>query len=588
MLKNLLLHLLRTPARLLRSRRVTPAWAGLESAIADFNAKNYASVIARCRTALEQEPRSAQANHLCGRALMELDRHAEADTYLRAAAEADPDLAEAQADLAAVRLKAKDYAAAETHARRAIAVQGGEIRYRLLLVDVLEAAGRGKDALAELSMAQEYAPERLDVLVRLSQGLDRLCLYAEMLRIAERSMIEVGEKFETFLCLAVARYATNDMDGAVEAARKALTFSADQPRVYVTLGSALFALGRVEEALAAYKRALKLSPRYADAQFHMGLANLMRRKYREGWQDFEERFRTAQYRDYPPCMPRWNGTSLRGRTLLIHREQGLGDEIMYASCFPQVIADAQHCFIECESRLEKLFARSFPRATVFSSPGNDRSIPQTIPEADVDVRTYAASLPRYLRNSLRDFPDHTGYLLADPERVGYWREQVATLGDGLKVGISWRGGTTLTYTGRRSLSLEALLPVLSVPGVRWVNLQYGDRAGEIAACEGGHGIRIADWPDAIDNDYDETAALVTALDLVISVCTSVVHLTGALGKPVWVMASYVPEWRYGLHGESMPWYPAARLIRQTERGAWEPVIAEVEQQLRNYAAQGQK
>lgn len=588
MLKNLLLNLLRAPAQALRARREQRVLPVLESAASAFNAKQYEEVINICKAAIVAEPHSAQANHLCGRALIALNRHDDAKSFIRLAIETDPGLAEAHADLAAVCFKALDYVAAESSCRRAIAIRGGEIRYRLLLVDILEASGRGKDALAELSLAQEYAPERLDVLVRLSQGLDRLCLYAEMLRIAERAMIEVGEKFETLLCLAVARYATNDMDGAIEAARKALTFSADQPRVYVTLGSALFALGRVEEALAAYKRALKLSPRYADAQFHMGLANLMRRKYREGWQDFEERFRTEQYRDYPPCMPRWNGTSLRGRTMLIRREQGLGDEIMYASCFPAVIADAQRCFIECESRLEKLFARSFPQAMVFSSVGNDRSIPQTIPEAGVDVRTYAASLPRYLRNSLRDFPDHAGYLVADPERVGYWREQLAALGEGLKVGISWRGGMALTYSGRRSLSLEALLPVLSVPGVRWVNLQYGDRAGEITSFESGHNIRIANWPEAIDGDYDETAALVSTLDLVISVCTSVVHLTGALGKPVWVMASYIPEWRYGLQGESMPWYPAARLIRQTERGAWEPVIAEVEQRLREYVAQGQK
>ncbi len=583
MLKSLLINLIRAPMQALRAKRGGRELPALESAIAAFNARNYEEVVRVCNAAIAQEPRSAQAHHLCGRALLELGRHEDAEPHLMAASAADPDLAEVHADLAAVKLRGKDIPGAEASARRAVALQGGESRYRLLLADILEATGRNKDALAELSIAQEYAPESLDLLVRLSEGLARLGLHAEALRIAERAMLENGEKFETWLCLAVARYATNDMLGAVEASKKALTISAAQPRVFVTLGSALFALGRVDESMAAYKRALRLSPGYADAEYHIGQVNLMRRKYREGWQGFEERFRTEQYRNYPACNPRWNGTSLRGRSILIRREQGLGDEIMYASCFPQVIGDAQQCYIECESRLEKLFSRSFPQATVFST-GDDRRIPQSVPEHAIDVKTYAASLPRYLRNSLRDFPDHSGYLTADPVRVLHWREQLATLGHGLKVGISWRGGTVLTYSGRRSLSLEALLPVLSVPGVRWVNLQYGERVEEIAAFGRDRGIPIADWPDAVDHDYDETAALVTALDLVISVCTSVVHLTGALGKPVWVMASYVPEWRYGLEGESMPWYPAVRLVRQAERGTWEPVITRVEQQLRKTVA----
>ena len=580
MLRNLLMNLLRAPAQALRARRESRVLPGLESAIAAFNAKNYAEVVTVCRAAIAQEPRSAHANHLCGRALIELGRHAEAEPHLRIAVETDSNLAEAHADLASLSLKAGDYQPAEASARRAVAIQSGEIRYRLLLVDILEAAGRAKDALAELSIAYEYAPERLDLLVKLSEGLAWFGRYAEALRIAERAMNELGEKFETWLCLAVARYATYDMQGAVDASRKALTFSPDQPRVYVTLGSALFALGRVEEALASYKRALKLAPDYVDAHYHIGLVNLMRRKYRDGWLDFEQRFRTEQYKHYPSCMPRWNGTSLRGRTLLIRREQGLGDEIMYASCFPQIISDAQHCFIECEPRLEKLFSRSFPQATFFCSIGDDRVIPPTIPEASIDVKSFAASLPRYLRNSLRDFPDHQGYLKADPGRIAHWHTRLATLGDGLKVGLSWRGGTARTFIGRRSLSLETLFPVLSAPGVRWVNLQYGERATEIAELQATQGIEIADWPEAIDGDYDETAALVGALDLVISVCTSVVHLTGALGKPAWVMTPYVPEWRYGLHGEAMPWYPTVRLFRQTGLGAWESVIVNVAVELR--------
>lgn len=427
-------------------------------------------------------------------------------------------------------------------------------------------------------MAQEYAPERLDVLVRLSNGLERLGLYPEMLRIAERAVLEIGEKFETLQCLAVACYRMHDIQRAIDTCRKVLAIRTDAPVVFLTLGAALHEAGNTDDAVAAYRRALKLKPDYADALFHLGLINLMRGRYRDGWQGFEQRLRLAENKNMRPCVPPWNGTSLRGRTMLLMRDQGLGDEIMYASCYPQIIRDAGRCLIECDPRLERLFVRSFPGAQFF--PLEDlRTNAQTEPGVAVDVRSYAAHLPRYLRNSLRDFPHHQGYLKADAARTAHWRERLAGLGRGGKVGISWRGGTAFTKSGKRSLTLADLRPVLAVPGVHWVNLQYGERAADIAAFREAHGIAITDWPEAIDGDYDETAALVGALDLVISVCTSVVHLSGALGQRVWVMAPRVPEWRYGLEGETMPWYPTARVLRQEAAGAWAGVVTAVAERL---------
>lgn len=573
MLKDLLLHLLRTPGRLLRSRRESRVWSDLESAVADFNEKNYEDVIAHCRTALEQEPRSAQANYLCGRALMELDRHAEAAPYLRAATDADPGFAEAHADLALVMLKAGDYHAAERLCRQAVLIQPKAPRYRLHLAEILESTGRDREALDELLIAQEYAPEQLDVLQTLIIKMDQLGMYAEALRVAERARAELGETFETWFFLGYARFSSGDHRGAVEACRRAIGFRKDVPGIYVTLGSALVALGQIDEAVASYKRALKVLPDYPDAHFHLGMLNLMRGRYRDGWAGFEYRFKIRRATKRT-AEPRWNGTSLRGRTLHVLREQGLGDDIMYSSCFPQLIRDAKHCYIECEPRLSKLFTRSFPKAMFIPIVDNATKVAATSRE-DVDVRIFSASVPGYLRNSIRDFPDHRGYLAADPERVDYWRMRLAALGGGLKVGISWRGGTVHTHRDRRTLSLDALQPLLSTPGVHWINLQYGERAAEIAGFKDNHDIEITDWAEAIDGDYDETAALVSALDLVISVCTSVIHLTGALGRPVWVMAPFAPEWRYGLESETMPWYPTARLFRQTEIGSWNSVIGKV-------------
>lgn len=584
MLKNLVKDLLRAPVSAARARREQRALPALAPAMEAYNDNQYAKVVELCAAVIIAVPGSAQAHHLQGRALIELGTREAARAPLEKAIRLDPDLAEAHADLALVLSGVNEHELAEESCRRAVALQPMEVRYRLRLVEILEAAGRERDALAELANAQECAPEQTDLLVRVCRGLDRLERYPEMLRIAERAIAEIGENAETLSCLAIARHGVDDMVGAVEACRKTIAIRSDLGEVYITLGSALFELGKIDEALAAHNRALKLNSSLVIAEYDIGLIQLMRGRFREGWQGFDCRLRLVQKQSWRrPCTPSWNGSTLRGRSLLVMREQGLGDEIMYASCYPDVIRQAAHCYIECDPRLERLFTRSFPGARFFPMR-NLLTSEQTDPGAPVEVRSYAGSLPRYLRSSIRDFPDHHDYLHADPQRIEYWRSRLAVLGTGLKVGISWRGGTAVTRRVRRSLTLADLEPLLVVAGVNWVNLQYGQRAEEIAAFESTHGIPIADWPEAIDGDYDETAALVRALDLVISVCTSVVHLAGALGNPVWVMVPHVPEWRYGLHGESMPWYPSAKLFRQTERGVWEPVIDRVANELAQRAA----
>lgn len=574
MLKNLLVSLFHRGGSQTSDAHVQPVWAELEKVIEAYNNRDFEKVIEITGSTLATgSPRHALADHFCARALIELGREAEAERHLLAALECDDRLAEAHADLAKVLRKAGQTKRAEEHARRTIDLVPTEARYRLGLADILEDANRDAEALEQIGLAQEYAPERLDILERLLVKLDQLGQFERALLISERAMAELGPCFETHFFLGYARFSTGSHEAAVDACRKAIAIKSNSPGVYVTLGSALLAMGKINEAMAAYKRSLKILPDYPDAKFHLGMLNLMRGRYREGWAGFEYRFRIPRAVKRP-CSPRWNGTSLHGRTLHVMREQGLGDDIMYSSCYPQLISDAKHCLIECEPRLERLFARSFPGAT-FVPIVDNAAKDELLKRDDVDARIFSASVPGYLRNSVRDFPVHHGYLRADPQRVDYWREKLRELGPGLKVGLSWRGGTVYTHRSRRTLSLDMLLPLLGLTGVQWVNLQYGDRAGELKALREAQGIDIRDWTEAIDGDYDETASLVDALDLVISVCTSVIHLTGALGREAWVMVPFAPEWRYGLEGDRMPWYPEVKLYRQIDPREWGNVIQNI-------------
>jgi hypothetical protein len=190
------------------------------------------------------------------------------------------------------------------------------------------------------------------------------------------------------------------------------------------------------------------------------------------------------------------------------------------------------------------------------------------------VKTWLGSLPGQFRRQAAAFPQHAGYLVAEPEKVAAWRDAFDALGPGPKIGISWRGGTGMTRRALRSIELEEWVPLLRCPGMHFVNLQYGDCADEIERITRSSGVSIKHWESAL-RDYDETAALVTALDLVISVQTAVVHLAGALGKPVWVLVPSVAEWRYGDQGERMPWYPSARLYRQSSLEVWDDVLNRV-------------
>jgi Tfp pilus assembly protein PilF len=343
------------------------------------------------------------------------------------------------------------------------------------------------------------------------------------------------------------------------------------PAILMNYAAGLLDAGRREEGEARLRAALALDPGLAEAHLSLALLLLGRGAYADGWQEYEWRSRPESHEAQTACTaPVWNGESLAGKSILVRAEQGLGDQIMFAACVPELAARAGACLIECDRRLKPMFMRSFPASRVY--------VQHRLHEAGwiadgitPDFQVPLGSLPYRLGRDRLSFPAHSGYLLPEPARMLYWRERLAELGPGLKVGISWRGGTPLTRQAARSIALSQWGPLLRVPGVRFVSLQYGDCEEEINRVTAEGAVQLQRYPAALD-DYDETAALAGALDLVISVQTTVIHLAGALGKPAWVLAPAVAEWRYGNTGETMPWYPAVRVFRQSLADEWAAVI----------------
>ena len=422
------------------------------------------------------------------------------------------------------------------------------------------------------------APQAPGTLRELFESLLWSERYEQARALAEDALARDPASYEAQLLVGRAHQKLHRPERALEYFKAARHLRPDDAELHDFLGSLYQELGRLPEAFAEFDRALALRPDFALAAFHRAMARLLAGDFERGWDDYELRRLNAAPVPGAAGVPRWDGSALAGRTILVSREQGLGDEIMFASILPQLMTLAGHCVVECDPRLLATFRRSFPAATIAASMPGGGVAPDAAPRP-IDVAIESGSLPRVFRRRAADFPRHGGYLRADPVQVDRWRGRLAALGPGLKVGLSWTGGVPMTRRALRSIPLDQLLPVLRVPGVRFVSLQYtADARDDADALHARHGIRIEHWPEAIV-DYQQSAALVGALDLVVSVCTSIVHLGGALGRPVWVLAPVSPEWRYGFKGDSMAWYPSVRIFRQSEYGVWTPVIAAVAHEL---------
>jgi tetratricopeptide (TPR) repeat protein len=342
--------------------------------------------------------------------------------------------------------------------------------------------------------------------------------------------------------------------------------------LYVNEGMPEKGLERVDEALA-------LSPGNPSAQFNKGLLLLELGRWREAWALCEAGFATGDrvFRSYGG-LPKWDGT--KGQKVIVFGDQGVGDEIMYASMLPDLIKDCRAVIFDCHPRLVKTWEHSFPGIEI-------RGTRKTInldwhKGCGAEAAISLSSLGQFYRNEDKDFPG-TPYILPTwlREQVeGYKRAAMEMKSRCPRIGISWAGGVPKTRSDLRSIALDHFKPLLeALPDAKFFSLQYGDKAArECAAFEEATGIHIRHYPGSVEcEDYDRTISLIASMDLVITVCNTVVHAAGALGVPCWVLVPSKPGWRYAQ--PTMPWYSSVKLIHQGA-DAWPAVLRQVANQLR--------
>jgi Flp pilus assembly protein TadD len=410
--------------------------------------------------------------------------------------------------------------------------------------------------------------------------------------------------------LALVHHARGDYEGALAECDTALRLQRQFPAAHYNRGNALRELGRLEDAIASYERALRLKPDFvgplvnrartlrdlgrldaalagnaralalapdlAEAHLNQAMIHLLRGDFEQGLPEFEWRWRDAQLagarRDF--AAPQWQGdTDPAGRTVLVHAEQGLGDTLQFARYAPLLAARGARVVLEVQPPLRDLL-RTLPGGAEVIARGD--ALP------DVDLHCPLLSLPLAFGTRLESIPAPVGYLQAEPARVARWQARLGPA-PGPRIGLVWSGNPDHNNDRNRSLPLAALRPLFR-PGMEFVSLQPQVRAGDQEEMRSGPPA-LRHFGDELQ-DFADTAALASLVDLVIAVDTAGAHLAGALGRPLWLLLPWLPDWRWLLDRDDSPWYPTARLFRQPRAGDWASVIATVARSLAALPALG--
>jgi tetratricopeptide (TPR) repeat protein len=495
--------------------------------------------------------------------------HVSAAACQRKALALAPDFANAHNNLGNALMEFGDLEGAEHHYRRACELDSHSAHFAFNLGRVLETAKRQDEALEAFRAAAALDPNDLKTLMQMGRLLRAMERPAEAAACFEPVVAREPENVLALFELGYAYDALHRYEEAIPLYRRAADLKPDGAGVINNLAFALTALARYDEAEIDYRRALELNPELPESKFQLGMLLLRRGDYADGWPLFENRKTTTtgkpNYRKLP-CAE-WQGEPLAGKRFLICREQGVGDQIQfvrYAGLLAQMGAQVE-AWVAPE--LAPLAATVPGVARVLDAAPSDETI-----AAQYDYWCDVMSLP--LKFPGRPIHAGTPYMRADVIGAAAWRARVTALAGAARrrIGLVWAGNPRHHFDAFRSVPLKALEPLSALVGNAWFAIQKGPGAAQLADVGGR-------WPiDALGDELDDfaaTASLVESLDLVITVDTSVAHLAGALGKPVWVLLAAQPDWRWGMGSADSVWYPSARLFRQSRLGDWSDVVAQL-------------
>jgi tetratricopeptide (TPR) repeat protein len=535
------------------------------------------------RKALALNPDYADAHNNLGLALKEQGSLEEATSHYRRAVEIEPSHALAYSNLGTtLQALDRDEEAFVAHRRAISLAPSSPIVWTIAGATLLE-GGKIDESIRCHRRALEIHPEFVDALVNLGNALLKRDMPAEALANYRRAHeLQPGDTL-ILNNMGALLEGQGRVEEAFDCYRRALELDVNFAPTYSNLGSAVKRLGRLEESLRYFDRAIELQPTLAHAHWNRSLSLLSCGRLKEGWQEYEWGWKSRGRKPVRPFpQPRWEGQPLGGKTILVHGEQGVGDEILFASMLPDLIHRGARLVVECDPRLTRLIERSFEGAEAV--PRTDPPHPRTLSD-DIAYYSPVGSLARFLRPDTDSFPLHTGYFRADPRRAAEFHHRLRALGPGWKVGICWRSKMRTPTRSPEYTTIDQWGPILQVPGVHFVNLQYDECRQELAQAREMFGVPIHAF-DELDlmNDLDGAAALTEALDLVITAATAVATTAGALGKPVWQYQLVTSSDWLTFGTDSIPWFPSTRRFDRKPGQEWDEVIVQVAAELSRVAA----
>ena len=483
----------------------------------------------------------------------------------RRVADLRPTSAQAHFHLGTAEERLGNFEAAGNSYRRALALQPDSPELHCHLARILLQSGNLSAAAELYQRALALDPKRYEIYNDLGVVLTNLGNFGAALEAFRRSLRLNPRSAKTIASLGHLFEAKGDLISAADAYRDAIKLDPQLFPAYADLGFVLFGLGEVAEAAESFERLRALQPGSAEASANLGLIHLLQGNLAAGWPEYEARWKVGISDDRTFLQRRWKGEPLAGERILLFAEQGFGDTIQFLRYVPMVGARGGEVVLEVQPPLRRLLSGTGGAAQVIS---RGEPLPEFVWQCPL------MSLPLAFGTEMATIPAKVPYVYPDAALAAAWQERLQ--GETRRIGLVWSGNPTMDRNRLRSVPLELLVPLLHVPGTTFYSLQVGRGSEEVKQLS--PDARLTDLAPEL-KDFADTAAIVANLDLVISVDTSVAHLAGAMGKPVWIMLNKGCDWRWFLDREDSPWYPSARLFRQTSPGGWADVVSRIEHEL---------
>jgi tetratricopeptide (TPR) repeat protein len=523
--------------------------------------------IACYRKAIEIDTNFDDAYYNLGITLEDTGNFDEALSAYKNALHINPQNADVSNNIGTILQKKEEFDEAILYFKKALQINSQYFLAYHNLGNTFQKKNQPDEAIIYYQKALQLNPKSSDTYFNLGTAFTEKGQYDKAIDNFQKALQLNPKNSEAYYNLGITLTEKGKYEEAIASYKNALQMNPNNAKVCNNLGITYMGKGHVDEAISCYRKSIQIDSGDAEAHWNLSLALLLSGNFKEGWKEYEWRLKVKEFHQRIFSQPLWDGSEILGRTILLYSEQGFGDTLQFIRYAPLIAQRGVKVIVECQKELYSL---------VQTVDGVEQVIVRGAPLPDFEVRCPLLSLPFILGTTLENIPSSIPYIKIEKLLKDKWLIKIQNDDSKVKIGLVWSGNPIDREDRNRSFALEVFSTLSQFENINVYSLQFGEAAKQTKNPP--KGLKIMDYTNDIC-DFSDTAALIDNLDLVISVDTAVAHLAGALGKPVWTLLPFAPDWRWLLNREDSPWYPTMRLFRQSKHGDWKSVIAEVSDEL---------